>query len=200
VAIRACLFDVGGVLEITPATGFRHRWAARLLRESGEFERLLEELWSPGATGALTLEQIEHRTAQVLNLTRATVRDLMNDAWVEYLGTLNQELATFVRNLRPRYKTGIVSNSFVGAREREQDAYGFHELFDVIVYSHEVGYLKPDPRIYRLACEQLAVSPDDVVFVDDLDANVEAARAVGMTGIVFADNDQVLSELAELLR
>jgi putative hydrolase of the HAD superfamily len=45
-----------------------------------------------------------------------------------------------------------LSNSFVGAREREQAAYGFEDLVDEIVHTHEVGMSKPDPQIYALVC------------------------------------------------
>ena len=51
----------------------------------------------------------------------------------------------------------ILSNSFVGAREREQAAYGFEDLVDEIIYSHECGMSKPDPGIHALACERLRV-------------------------------------------
>lgn len=63
-------------------------------------------------------------------------------------------------SLRPRCKTGILSNSLVGARKREQEAYRFSDMCDVIVYSHEEGYLKPDPQIYRTVCDRLGVAPD----------------------------------------
>jgi FMN phosphatase YigB (HAD superfamily) len=58
-------------------------------------------------------------------------------------------------SLRLSYRTGIVSNSFAGARQREQAAYGFEDLCDTIVYSHEVGCVKPDPRIYEIALIRL---------------------------------------------
>lgn len=61
-----------------------------------------------------------------------------------------------------------MSNSFVEAREREQDAYGFEDLVDEIVYSHEVGMCKPDPRIYELTCMRLGVGPEEMVFLDDV--------------------------------
>ncbi len=123
----------------------------------------------------------------------------MDDAWAEYVGTLNEDLATYFAGLRPRYKTGILSNSFVGAREREQAAYGFEDMCDVVVYSHEEGWLKPDPRIYRVVCERLGVPPHDAVFVDDAPACVEGARRVGMTAITFVDNAQTIAELEDHL-
>ena len=66
----------------------------------------------------------------------------------------------------------------------------FHGLFDVEVFSCSVGLRKPDPRIYRLACEQLGVEPSEAVFVGD-GANDELAGAerVGMTAILFERDD-----------
>ena len=72
-------------------------------------------------------------------------------------------------------------------------------MCDVIVYSHEEGCLKPDPRIYRIVCDRLDVAPAAAVFLDDAQENVEGARAVGMAGITFATNAQAISELNALL-
>jgi FMN phosphatase YigB (HAD superfamily) len=68
-----------------------------------------------------------------------------------------------------------VSNSFVGAREREQTAYGFEDLVDEIVCSHEAGMSKPDPDIYALVCARLNVRPEEMVFLDDVDMYVAGA-------------------------
>jgi putative hydrolase of the HAD superfamily len=125
---------------------------------------------------------------------------MMDDAWAEYVGTLNIELTRYFSGLRPRYRTGIVSNSFVGARERELALYGFEELCDTIVYSHEVGVMKPDPAIYLIACRRLDVTPGEVVFLDDVPANVQAAAELGMTAITFLSTDQAIAELQRLLR
>lgn len=197
--LAAVVFDIGGVLEVNPATGWRERWAARLELDPGEFARALDPIWRLASVGALTLVEVERRTAAALGLDSATLAALMDDAWAEYVGTLNGEVGAYFRRLRLRYRTGILSNSFVGAREREQAAHGFEDMCDVIVYSHEVGCIKPEPRIYRLACERLGVAPEQAVLLDDVEANVEGARAVGMRAIAFVDTRQALADLeAEL--
>ncbi len=190
--IEAALFDIGGVLEITPATDWEGRWAEELGLSRGDFERQLSPLWQPGATGAVSLADIEQQTAEQFGLDESQLQRLTADIWAEYLGTLNGELARYFLALRPRLRTGIISNSLVGAREREQAAYGLGDMCDVIVYSHEVGFVKPDPRIYELACARLG-------FVDDKEACVAGARAVGMHAIQFLDNNQVISALNALL-
>ena len=75
---------------------------------------------------------------------------------VEYLGTPNDELLAYFRGLRGRQPTAILSNSFVGARQREHDHIGLDGLCDTVVYSHEVGLSKPAREIYLLTCERLS--------------------------------------------
>lgn len=197
--VKAVLFDIGGVLEVTPATGWQARWAARLESERASFERCLGRIWGPGSTGHATLGEIERQTAEALSLDEPTLVQLMEDAWTEYLGTLNSELAAFFESLRPRCRTGIISNSFVGAREREQAAYGFEDMCDLVVYSHEEGYLKPDTRIYRTACERLDVLPQEAVFLDDVPANVEGAEEIRMKAVRFLDTRQAIDEVSRRL-
>jgi putative hydrolase of the HAD superfamily len=120
--------------------------------------------------------------------------------WEEYVGHLNGELARYFAAPRPRYRTGILSNSFVGAREREQRLYGFEDMCDVVVYSHEEGMKKPDIRIYEIVCRRLGVAPRETVFVDDTPACVEGAARAGMHAIQFVSNARALAELDALLR
>jgi epoxide hydrolase-like predicted phosphatase len=199
VTVRAVLFDIGGVLEMTPRSDWRDGWAARLGVTPSAFEEQVGAIWEPGSVGAASLQELERLTADAFGLGDADVSALMDDAWAEYVGTLNQELARYFASLRPRVRTGILSNSFVGAREREQELYGFEDMCDVIVYSHEVGWMKPDPRIYHAACDRLGCAAEDAVLLDDLPANVDGARAVGMHAVLFTDTVQAIADLEGLL-
>jgi epoxide hydrolase-like predicted phosphatase len=197
--IQAVVFDIGGVLEFTPATDWQQRWAAAVDMDRAAFEARLAPIWRLGSRGGVTLEEVERRTAEALRLDRTQTRRLMNDVWAEYLGSLNQRLATYFAGLRPEYRTGILSNSFVGAREREQAAYGFEDMCDVVVYSHEEGLVKPDPCFYRLVCDRLDVALEHTVFLDNVQACVDGALAVGMKAVRFVDTDQAIADINRLL-
>jgi epoxide hydrolase-like predicted phosphatase len=198
-AVRAIVFDIGGVLEITTPTGVPERWEARLGLRQGALDERTHDVWQAGAVGTISEQEVHRRLGELLGLDDAVVRAFMDDLWAEYLGTLNVELVEYVRGLRPRYRTGIISNSFVGAREREQKRYQLEELTDLIVYSHEVGMSKPDPRIYELACAHLGVRPEETVFLDDTEAMVDGARAVGMQALLFEHNAQAIAEIEALI-
>jgi epoxide hydrolase-like predicted phosphatase len=197
--VQAVFFDIGGVLEITPPTGWVERWEARLGLIPGGLSAAARDVFAAGSTGAMTEADVHQQLAIALGVEAATIDEMMADSWMQYLGTPNAELIDYMASLRPRYKVGIISNSFVGAREREQRLYRFEDLTDDIVYSHEVGVLKPDPRIYELACERLEVEPAAAAYIDDHVELVEGARAAGMIALLFEDNDQILRQLADLL-
>jgi putative hydrolase of the HAD superfamily len=74
------------------------------------------------------------------------------------------------------------------------------ELFEVVVDSAFVGMRKPDPAIYALTLERLGgVAPERCVFVDDLDVNCEAARALGMAAVRFESAAQAIPAIESAL-
>jgi putative hydrolase of the HAD superfamily len=198
--VKAIVFDIGGVLEETPDLGLEAGWAARWGLEPAELDQRLGDIWYDGSLGAITLEEVHRRIAAALGRPEEEVAGFMADIWREYLGTLNVELADYLRGLRARHKTAIISNSFVGAREKEEESYRFSELTEFIVYSHEVGLSKPDPRIYQLALDKLGCEPEEVVFLDDAPGCVEGAREIGMHAILFQENSQAIAEIEALLQ
>ena len=94
----------------------------------------------------------------------------------------NLELA---RSLRRDFKLSILSNADLSLRHRLEQELAIHDLFDDIVCSAEVGLAKPDHAVFRLACERLGLTPAACVFVDDHEPNVDAAREVGMSALLF---------------
>jgi epoxide hydrolase-like predicted phosphatase len=106
------------------------------------------------------------------------------------------------RRLRAEgYRTALVTNNIVEFREFWRPMVPLDELFDVVVDSSEVGVRKPDPRIFHLTLDQLGgVAPERSVFLDDYPGNVDAARRLGMYGIVVeSDPGRALAELDRVL-
>ena len=71
--------------------------------------------------------------------------------------------------------------------------------FDHVIESSKVGIRKPDPRIYRMACDALGVEPDRCVYLDDLGINCKPAAAMGMAAIKVMGEGQALADLAAVL-
>ncbi len=194
-AIKAIVFDIGGVLEITPNLGIDEQWEKKLSLKSGELYERLREVWKGGSVGTISLQQVHEDIGRLMKWDEMQVNAYMDDVWKEYLCTLNVELANYFRSLRPKYKTAIISNSFVGAREKEAEHYQFDTICDFIIYSHEVGLSKPDPRIFVLACERLGLQPNEIIFVDDHADIYASAVEMGMHCFEFKDNAQIIAEI-----
>lgn len=71
-------------------------------------------------------------------------------------------------------------------------------LFDILVFSGDVGVAKPDPAIYRLTVERLGLQPGECAFVDDLAVNIRGAAATGLVGIHHTSVASTLAELSAL--
>src|SRR6516225_7752801 len=170
--IRAVVFDIGDVLEIRSRTGWVEKWEARLHLKPGELHEQLMDVWRDGSFGILSEDEVHKSIGEILGIDQGQVEALLADLWEEYLGELNVELAAYFSSLRSHYQTALLSNSFVGARGKEQERYRYAELCDLLIYSHEERIAKPERRIFELTCERLGVQPAEVVFLDDVEANV----------------------------
>jgi putative hydrolase of the HAD superfamily len=203
VIVRAVIFDGGGVLaKVDKDGGWLSRWQRRLHLSEQEFAMALDRVDPDGliAVGGLTEGEFRQRYAEALGLTGTQTEEFMQDMWDWYCGELDEVMVRFVSALRPKYTTAIVTNSADGARREEQSRYRLGDLVDTIIYSHEVGIAKPDPRILTFTCERLKVQPTECVMLDDTPEVVDAARRLGMHAVVHRDTETSITEVSALLR
>jgi epoxide hydrolase-like predicted phosphatase len=195
----AVFFDLGGVILRTEYEAPREYLAGRL---GLPYEDLVRIVFESDTARQASLGQIgtqQHWEAVAARLGRpadevAALRD-------QFFGgdVLDRQLLDFIRSLRSSRRTGLISNGWPDLRDyitRNR----FEDAFDVLIISAEVGLMKPDHRIYELALQHMQVSPGQSVMVDDMPANVAAAKDLGMHGIVFKDATQVQRELNQILR
>ncbi len=124
--------------------------------------------------------------------------NVQNDFYPYEYEQLNTDLARFVGDLRPRYKTATICNG--GLRKAMNRKFGLGELVDLMIFDGEEGVAKPDARIYQLTLTRLGVQPDEVVFVDDKERNVDAAQQLGMHTVHFKNTAQAIAEVQAFLR
>jgi putative hydrolase of the HAD superfamily len=199
--VRAVAFDIGGVLEVPTDNALAGRWERRLGLPRGElFGRLRRSgLGRDANLGRVSAAEFALALGRLYGLDRPTTEELLAELWDWYVGELNTGMAAYFQGLRPRYRTAILSNAAEGGHREEERRYGFAGMADVLVYSYEVGIEKPDQRIYEIACERLGVRPSEVVFLDDLEANVVAARRLGMRAVLFQSNAQAIADVEACL-
>jgi FMN phosphatase YigB (HAD superfamily) len=192
---RPRVHETGRLRADCDTAGWQQRWCTQLGLPDEQFRTLLAPPGRAGSLGQIDLEQYTATAQELLGLDDEQAVAFMDDIWDEYLGTPNTELIGHFTGLRDRVRTGILSNSFVGAREREQERYGFEDRCDAIAYSHEIGVMKPGPAAYTAVCALLEAEPHEVLFLDDLEMCVKGAEAVGMTAVLYRDNKQAIAEI-----
>ena len=198
-SIRAVIFDIGGVLLRSGERIARRKWETRLGLREKELSRIIfrSEVSQRAMIGQATEDDVWREASNLLKLDENQLRELRTDFWSD--GELDIALVQFLRNLRPPYKTGILSNAFASARQALTDKYKLNDVVDTMVFSAEEKLQKPDPRIYHIALERLGVLPEQAVFVDDIEENVQAAKQLGMKSVQFKETQQAIDEVKEYL-
>jgi putative hydrolase of the HAD superfamily len=92
-------------------------------------------------------------------------------------------------------KTAILSNMGDNVLENIKRTFDWLARFDVLVWSYQLGMAKPEPAIYQHTLRELGVEPGEALFLDDKLVNIEAARALGMCGILFSTVDNLRADL-----
>ncbi len=128
----------------------------------------------------------------------------LEDQWpMSYQATLkrsigvDEEMFAIVAELqRKQIPVALLSNINDKYTKLIRD-FGFYDPFEPCLLSCEMGLEKPDPKAYQLLLEKLDLPANEIVFIDDLEENVEAAKKLGIDAIVFKSATQVRSELAK---
>ncbi len=201
-AIRAVMFDFGGVISSSPFEAF-----ARLENEHGlppGFIRTVNATtphdiaWARLERGELGVEAFGPEWAAE---ARSLGHELDGRLVLERLGgELRPQMVAAIKTCRTTYRTACLTNNFALAeRIVSEEVAAVYALFDAVLESRVLGIRKPDPRFYELACASVGVEPEESVFLDDLGVNLKPARALGMHTIKVTDPDQALEELERVL-
>ncbi len=209
-AIDAVLWDYGGVFSASPFEAMGRlaesvgvapdRYVGLIF---GPYDRDDDHPWHRLERGEITLGDARD---QILELGRAegVEADLLHfiSAMAKEGIGVRAEVVSLAREIKSSgTDTALVTNNIAEFREHWRKSIPIDELFHHVIDSSEVGLRKPDPRIFELALEKVGASdPGRAVFLDDYEGNVEAARRVGIHGIlVTSDFGEALDELCALL-
>jgi glucose-1-phosphatase len=200
VSIRTIVFDFGNVIGY-----FSHRRAAEQLMRFAPPGLTAEQIIDCLYCGEVEarFETNETPSDRILELMREKLRldgsdDALSQAYADMF-TPNEHACRLVPQLQGAYRLMLLSNTNAlhYAHFRRQFA-GVLDRFDALIASHEVGYRKPDPRIFRHAQTLADAEPHECLFIDDVSANVEAAKACGWRGVVYDRDDDMRARLVEV--
>jgi putative hydrolase of the HAD superfamily len=112
----------------------------------------------------------------------------------------NEPMIAYLRGLRDRgYKLAICTNNVREWEGRWRAMLPVEEIFDVVVDSAFVASRKPESRIYEITLARLEASPESALFIDDVEINCDAARALGIAAVHFRSTEQAIEEIEAAL-
>ncbi|MET0337141.1 MAG: HAD-IA family hydrolase [Caulobacter sp.] len=205
-AVKAVIFDFGGVITSSPFEAFTRYEAERdlpagLLRQVNAINpdanawALFERNEIDAA--AFDTKFLEESTALGHPVRGGDVLPLLS-------GDIRPGMVAALTACKAAFKVGCITNNVItghgagmsGTAEKAAKVGGVMELFDAVIESSKVGLRKPDPRIYEMMCELLSVHPADCVYLDDLGINCKPAAMLGMTAIKVTGEAQALADLS----
>jgi putative hydrolase of the HAD superfamily len=200
------IFDFGGVITSSPFEAFN-----RMEAERGLPHNLVRRINSanPDANAWALFERAEIDAARFDSLFAQEARSLGHelsgrDVLALLSGDIRADMVDAVDWLKANgYRIGCITNNVPaghGAQmsstaDKAEAIAAIMARFDHVVESSKIGIRKPDPAIYRLACDALGVTPDRCVYLDDLGINCKPAAALGMAAIKVSTSEQALADL-----
>ena len=206
---RAVLWDFGGVILSSPFEAFR-----RYENEAGLPEDFIRSLnaRNPDTNAWAKMERSEVSLQGFVDLfeAEALAQGHKLDGWrvlQSISGDIRPQMVEALRRCKAAFRVACITNNMRSGEgpgmarspEKAQAVADIMTLFELVVESSKLGLRKPDPLIYRHACELLDVPPESCIYLDDLGINLKPARAMGMRTIKVGDPDQAIAELEAMV-
>ncbi len=202
---KAVLWDFGGVITSSPFEAFNRFEAANGLPSdvirSINATNPEQNAWAKLESNSISVDEFdtlfaEEALAMGCEIHGKQVLELLS-------GDLRPEMIRALSIIKQSLRIGCITNNVKtgegAGMARSQDkataVASVMEMFDVVIESSKVGVRKPNPEIYKLACDAMEITPDEAIFLDDLGINLKPARALGMTTIKVLSAEQALNEL-----
>jgi putative hydrolase of the HAD superfamily len=198
--ITVIMLDIGGVVLDTEKS-FRaiyEDFGKKIGLPPGKSEEFHERYIARMLSGKMSARQF-FRVLRKKFLLREKERELM-DLWVGVAvrrSKVNKQLLRVLARLQKTANIVALSN-ITEMRMAVDERLGIYHYFDRLFLSCQLGMRKPHKRIYRYALKHLKVRPEQVLFIDDKEANVAAARELGMNTIRFTGDATLFGELRRL--
>lgn len=187
--IKAIIFDFYGVVCYEVGSNwYKTRPPKELVAE------LKEKYDAPSDIGAISEEEFFAGIAPSVGLSGKEVRL----EWIK-ASKIDKNLIEYIKKLKLKYKIAICSNTAPRIFRETLQTNGIEDLFDVVVSSSEVGMVKPNPDIYWHTLKELDVEPEEALFIDDRESNLEGARAVGIRTLLYKNFEQFITDLKKVI-
>jgi len=196
--IAAVVFDYGNVLSVRPEPGDFRPMQSLTGLDDEIFGRLYWRHREEYDRGALDGSSYWARIGEAGGKRFAAAEiEAMIAEDIALWTRINPVVLLWASSLRENgLKMGILSNMPVNISSYLRDSAEWLRCFHHLLFSCEVGLIKPEAAIYKECLKRIGAKPEETLFIDDRPVNVEAARTAGMQAVVFQSADQLASDVS----
>lgn len=206
---RAVLWDFGGVILSSPFEAF-NRYEAEIGLPKDFIRSLNARNGDTNAWAKMERSEVSLEGFVELFEEEARQQGHKLDGWrilQSLSGDIRPQMVEALRRCSRAFRVACITNNMkhgegpgmARSADKAQAVAEIMTLFEHVVESSKLGLRKPDPRIYRHACDLLGVQPEDCIYLDDLGINLKPARALGMRTIKVGDPDVAIDELQAMV-
>ena|SRR3989338_1005018 len=195
--MKGIIFDIGNVIQPVTWEDSARTLAVPKDKYKTAFMKDRECYFDFYERGELSSTAFARYVLSNLGIEATTENQDLFQESVRYLwGEPDLRLIHLIRNISPKVKKAILSNSCPELEERIRSfggtERGYLHLFEPHVFlSHHIGTKKPEKRAYEIVVESLGLTPAECCFIDDKAENVESAKAIGLQVVLYENADQI---------
>lgn len=197
-SIKNIIFDLGNVIVRWSPTEIVRLTFGDSPRVNTLTKQIFQsQIWQAANRGELSEQEVQTALKKEFGLSSLQAEKLcyyVKQTQLILFGSL--ELVKQVKDAG--YNVYALSDNVHEILEYLKQKYDFWSLFDGVVISADVGYLKPNPEIYQALLEQYQLDAEECLFLDDMPYNVEGAQAIGMSALQFENAEQCIQDLKRL--
>ena len=192
--IKAIVFDIGDVIIYDNLDELYKAISGEMKIDLQKFRDFRRGLALPYSEGKLSTEEYIKLIAEEFEIEDV---DAFKKLWLEKRDELtkpNREMFRLLDELKKNYVVATLTN-ITPLSDVARKKMGVYRPFSLIIKSYETGMRKPQEEYFELLLKKLKLSPEEILFVDDKERNLEPAKKLGMKTVLFADNKQFVEEL-----
>ena len=187
--VKAVIFDWAGVIAADGYWAWLHKNVPSARENKATFQELSEQVDSARISHDDFMQRLSQESGK-------PVDQIWDEVKREIV--IDENLVAFIRELKQKYKIGLLSNFTHAWLSEILTENNLWDLFDHNVISSEHGIIKPEPEIFHKMLDLLEVAPGEAVFIDDRQYNVDGANAVGIKGLLYTDLETLKKDLNEI--
>jgi putative hydrolase of the HAD superfamily len=186
--IQLYIFDMGGVVSrnSNPASAL----ASHLEFDGAKMIELARDDFRELTTGKISVDEFASR------FSNKSGKPIEGNLLTQYFQPeLDPEVITIIETLKNGARV-VAGTNTIGPHYEIHSNNGDYDIFDAVYASHIMGLAKPDPAFYTYILDHEDCQAEQAVFIDDLPANVEAARSLGIHSLLFSDVQKLRQDLS----